>query len=479
MRKIFYLNVTTRIVTFRKKEDIEKNIPPDFAKAFPNCLFRIDGYERQIMRAKNDSLSNRVNYNAYYGELGIHCLLVQTPDRLISGLTAFYPGASSEFKHLLELSHLPLVFLAYHRDKMPKEMKNLKIENMTVESIHQLRNKLNNEGKLIGICLGDGAFSFSSIGNWQYIITPQQLPRNGSASSDPISAKTVAKHRAGIEHLVGKFKQAKACNDAFPPSEIEKAQYNVFIRAAIINLNQFVLNGMDESQIVEDLSTMEGKFFLNPFEDADLSELEFETFLATPQNKLSNDCKKFIKRLNNCALSITYLHDVVKMTFGNYKRANLLVESGHINKIDYALNKNGTLIIRAIIFSGYFTREHMVVLEMTSIQPVKNYYCSCVHSNLTNVMCRHVECLLLKLFQYQIANSTTSIPRYQKTGATINKVFQKLYNCTTAFKIINVKCKQYLIQKDYPIFLLREHTANARNKCSVKLKKYGALLGSD
>lgn len=439
----------------------------------------MDGYERQVFRSSKDSLCNKVNYNAYYGELGIHCLLVETPDRLVAGVTAFYPGSSTEFKHLYELSHLPLIFLHYQRDKIPSELNNSKISTSKhdLASMHEMRRSLRADGKLVGICLADGAFSYCTVANWQQIITPQQLPRDGSASLDPTTCKTVAKFRAPIEHLVGKFKQAKSCKEPFRPSKVVKAQLNVLIRAGIINLNQMVQNKWTDQQIFADLNSNKAKFFLDPFEDGFITENELKNFIPTPKKQITNSTKRLLNLLNGITLRLAYLQESVKMTFSNFKRARLLVESGHLNMLDYAIDKLDTVIMRAIVFAGYMNRQHMVILEMTKDQPVKNFYCTCFHSAIANEICRHVECVLIKIFQYQIASMFQSSQKYSAKAHQINSEFQKLFNCSTAFKIIEPRQRTYILQRESPVFKLREHLAEARKCSSFKLQKRSILLG--
>lgn len=476
-RHLFFEYVSKRVVVFRPRSEISKWIPEEFSQMYPNCLFRIDGYERQVFRSKSDSISNKANYNAYYGELGVHCLLVDTPDRLVAGVTAFYPGSSSEFKHLFELSNIPLVFLAYQRDRMPEELSNLDFSNLELNTIHELRKKLKDEGKLIGICLGDGAFTYSAMGSWQYMITPQLLPRDGSASTDASMAKTVAKHRAGIEHLVGKFKQAEACVEAFRPSEVEKQQYNVFIRAALINLSQMLRNGWKIQEIKSYLMRTKDKFFLDPFVNSDLSQSERAAFKPTPLHEISRETKRILSKINNCPLTIDHLVKKLNMTFANFKRGSILAKSGHLNKMDYCCDANDNIILRAFVFAGYLNREHMVVLAMQPCNLVTNYYCTCTHSNACNIMCTHVVCVLIKILQYQTAASYSSNAKYNINAKKINESFQTAFECTNAFKIVNEKKYLRIIQSDTKFLKLRNHMAAARNCTSVKLEKYSHLMG--
>ena len=342
--------------------------------------------------------------------------------------------------------------------------------------MQQLRHALSKEGKLVGICMADGAFSYSAIGIWQYIITPQSLPRDGSACSDPRLAKTVAKHRAGIEHLVGKFKQARSCIDAFSPFHIETAQLNVFLRATIINLNQMVHLGWTKQKIRLNLSSSKGKLFLDPFRNAYLSPEEIQKFTATPQKDYTFGLKRFITLLCNCAIGVAFLHDDLNITFANYKRARKLMESGHISMVDYAIDRHEQIIVRAAVIAAYYNRQHLVIIKMSPLKPVDETFCTCLAAKDKNIMCQHVTSVILKLFQLQVSNGSKSDKIYAETALKVNETFHKLYSCPSKFSIINSSNRTYVIQQDSPMISLKMQASLARSFCSVKLQKYSTLM---
>jgi hypothetical protein len=247
------LGILSKIVAFRETEEIIERTPAQFKRDLPGCYFIIDGLERGVFKSSNGTI-RKLTYNDYYSREGVHCVVVQTPDRMIAGLTPMYVGSATEFKHIYEGSRLPEIFASYCA-KRPPSLVSLLQNDADLKTIQQERKKLYDSKELHGVCLADGAFKYAMVAVDQMIITPQQLPRSGDAQTLEGStlAVKVAHHRAPVEHMVKRLQEFAINTKLFHTSQIAAHTEYMMVSAAIINLNQMVRLHWTPEQIEHDI----------------------------------------------------------------------------------------------------------------------------------------------------------------------------------------------------------------------------------